>query len=611
MSDWKGTNSVAESIKAGCDIEMPGPTLWRGERALEAVRNGELSKTDVERCAGNVLYLVDRVKGLGNMTPAPVERTDDILERRNLIRRAGQQGLTLLKNDNSLLPISPSKKVAMIGPNAKRAIVHGGGSASLKPYYAISPFVGLQSQLSSELSYAQGCDTFKWLPLLSLANISSPQGKRGVQLEYYRGDRFKGEPFFVQHRNNTDLFLWDSAPSEVQDCYSFKVRTTLRPVTTGNHTISFMSVGPGRIYVNGQLLINNWDWTEEGEAMFDGSIDVLKSVSMQAGEAYDIYVESTNEYMPASKRAVDGITHKYGGCRIGFQEAAAVDLQEEAVQVAQEADVVVMVVGVDAEWESEGYDRQNMDLPSNGSQDRLIEAIVKANPNTIVVNQSGTPVTMPWADKVPAIVQAWYQGQEAGNALADVLLGKANPSGKLPTTFPKRIEDNPAYHNWPGENYEVVYGEGLFIGYRHYERAKIAPLFAFGHGLSYTTFVYGQATTSSTTLTDDETLTITVPLTNAGSRAGAEVVQAYVRDPKSSIPRPQKELQAFARVELEAGETKKVELTINKHSIGFYSTHHRHWMAEEGTFEVLIGSSSVDIRQKVSFEVQDSFSWIF
>ena len=225
--------------------------------------------------------------------------------------------------------------------------------------------------------------------------------------------------------------------------------------------------------------------------MFDGSVDVLKEVQLEGGKKYDITVESNNEIRPRAKMSLGDPTHQYGGCRIGYEEEQSTNLLQEAIDVAQQADAVVVCVGLDAEWESEGYDRQTMDLPRDGNQDELIEAVVMVNPNTVVVNQSGTPVTMPWADKVSAIVQGWYQGQEAGNAIADVLLGHVNPSGKLPVTFPKVLSDNPAYHNWPGENLKVNYGEGLYIGYRHYERSGIEPLFSFDHGLSYSTFAYG------------------------------------------------------------------------------------------------------------------------
>jgi beta-glucosidase len=531
-------------------------------------------------------------------TEEPPERTDDVPERRELIRRTGVQGLTLLKNDG-VLPIGPDKKIAMIGPNAKRAVVHGGGSASLKPYYTVNPFDGLQAELSTPLLYARGCETNKWLPLISDANLTTPDGVPGVIVEFYRGDLFKGNPAYIHHKAQTDLFLWDSAPMDVLPAYSFKVRAKLTPATSGNHTFGFMSVGPGRLLINGELFIDNWDWTEEGEAMFDGSVDVLKTIYLEEGVTVDLLVESTNEVRPVAKKSFGGRTHQYGGCRIGYQEETKSDLIQEAVDVAREADVAIVCVGLDDEWESEGYDRQSMDLPLNGSQDRLVAAVVKANPNTIVVNQSGSPVTMPWADDVAAIVQAWYQGQEAGNALADVLLGRANPSGKLPTTFPKRLADNPSYHNWPGENENVIYGEGMYMGYRHYDRTGIAPLFAFGHGLSYTTFEYGEPTISNTVLGDApplNTVTVSLPVTNTGAVAGSEIVQAYIHDPKSRIPRPEKELKAFARTDLAPGETKWVHLTLDKYSVGYYDTTLSSWIAEEGAFEVLLASSSVDIR---------------
>ncbi|KAL9109077.1 MAG: hypothetical protein Q9227_006168 [Pyrenula ochraceoflavens] len=612
MSDWTGVNSVGESIRAGCDLEMPGPAKWRTpERVVKEIMKGTVSQADIQQSASNVLYLIERTKGLNNTAPESAERTDDVPERREIIRQAGREGLTLLKNERNILPIKSGKKVAMIGPNAKRAIASGGGSASLRSYYRVTPFDGLQAQLDSPLLYAQGCEIFKWLPLISDADIRTPSGKSGVQLEYYKGDQFAGEPVYVQRKSETDLFLWDSAPMDMLPAYSFKVKTTLRPSSTGTHTIGFMSVGPGRMYLNGQLFIDNWDWTDEGEAMFEGSEDVLKTIHLQANQPVDILIESTNLLMPPAKRSLEGRTHKYGGCRIGYQEEQRVDFLEEAVSVAQEADVAVLVVGVDGEWESEGYDRKTMDLPKDGSQDRLVSTVLKANPNTVVVNQSGTPVTMPWVSSAPTILQAWYQGQEAGNALADVLLGKANPSGKLPTTFPKRLEDNPAYHNWPGENQRVDYGEGVYIGYRHYERARIEPLFPFGHGLSYTAFAYGGASISAPVLTESAPLTVSVRVTNVGKVTGAEVVQAYIRDPKSRLPRPEKELQAFARVELEPSETKTVNLSIDKYSVGYYDTSLDAWIAEEGAFEVLIGASSVDIRQRVGFEVENSFSWIF
>ena len=599
MSDWNGVSSVAESISAGCDLEMPGPTQWRGQRALDAIRDGRLNHSAVERCAANVIHLVGRTRGLGGPRESP-ERADDNPERRELIRRAGHEGLTLLKNEN-ILPLTDSvKTIALIGPNVKRAIAGGGGSASLTPYYTTTPFEGFQKVFQSEILYAQGCDTSKRLPLASEADCTTPSGEPGVVLEYYKGHHLKGIPAHVQHKKTTDLLLWDSAPADILSEYSFKVKFSITPSKTGLHTIGFMSVGPGRLFVNQELFIDNWDWTAEGEAIFGGSTDVVKKIYLESGVKIDIRLESNNEIRPRSKKSSEGPKRAYGGCRIGYEEEQTEDsanlLLQEAIDTAKKADVAVVCVGLDGEWESEGYDRQTMDLPRNGNQDRLVEAIVKANPRTVVVNQSGTPVTMPWADRVPAILQAWYQGQEAGRALADVLLGHVSPSGKLPVTFPRSIKDNPAYHNWPGENDEVVYGEGLFVGYRHYDAVEIAPLFPFGHGLSYGKFEYSNLHLSTRTMSENENILVSLSVKNVGPTAASEIVQAYVKDPESRLARPEKELKAFAKVHLSSGQEKSVSLALDKYSVGYYDTSLKAWIAEEGKFELLVGASSVDVR---------------
>ncbi|KAG5784644.1 hypothetical protein H9Q73_001708 [Fusarium xylarioides] len=611
VSDWGGINSSIESVEAGCDIEFPYSSKWRLDKLVTAVNEGRISIEDINQAAENVLTLVERLKG-GDMSPEAPEREDDREETRELIRTAGHEGLTLLKNDGGILPLCPkSTKVAVIGPNANRHIAGGGGSASLNPYYNTIPLDSIRKVSKQKVSFAQGCHIHKWLPVAS-EYCTEQSGKPGVHIDWYAGDKFEGNPVVKQRRTNTDLFLWDSAPlSEVGPEWSAVATTFLMPRTTGKHTISFMSVGPGKLFINDKLVLDLWDWTEEGEAMFDGSIDYLVDVDMEADKAVELRVEMTNELRPISKQKQFGITHKYGGCRIGYKEQDQVDYIQQAVQTARDADVAVVVVGVDAEWESEGYDRQTMDLPADGNQDRLIEAVVKANPKTVVVNQSGSPVHMPWVDRVPVILQGWYQGQEAGNALADVLFGIENPSGKLPSTFPKRIEHTPAWHTWPGENHKVLYGEGLYIGYRHYDHVKIEPLFPFGHGLSYTTFEYGRPEISTKTLTPDGEIKITLAISNIGTRAGAEIVQLYVHDEKSRLPRPEKELVAFEKVFLEAEETRHITIKLDKYAVGYYDETVPGWIAEEGAFRVLIGASSTDIRQSTRFNVKESFTSVF
>jgi beta-glucosidase len=434
MSDWGGVNSSVESIEAGCDIEMPVGTKWRGAQILKAVANGEISRQVIEQAVANILYFVERTKG-NDLSPEPAEREDDREETRQLIRAAGVEGLTLLKNTGDILPIKQSQeKIAVIGPNANRAIAGGGGSASLNPYYSTLPLESIKAVPGKQVQYAPGCHTYKWLPLAA-DYCTTAKGEKGVALELWIGDKFEGEPTVQQTRTNTDLFMWDSVPLEVGKVWSCRAKTILTPRTTGLHTVSFSSVGAGRLFVNGKLQVDVWNWTEKGEAMFGDSQQILFDIQLEAGQPIELLAEMTNEVRPLRRQKLEGKTHEYGGVRIGFKEEDKKDYLKEAVDAAKASDVAIVIVGLDGEWESEGYDRKTMDLPKDGSQDRLIDAVLEANPRTIVVNQSGSPVTMPWADRVPAIIQGWYQGQEAGNALADVLFGFKNPSGKLPVRF--------------------------------------------------------------------------------------------------------------------------------------------------------------------------------
>jgi beta-glucosidase len=243
-----------------------------------------------------------------------------------------------------------------------------------------------------------------------------------------------------------------------------------------------------------------------------------------------------------------------------------------------------------------------MELP--GRQAELIEGVAAANRNTAVVVNAGSPVSMDWIDRVPAVLDVWLPGQELGNALADVLFGKVNPSGKLPTTFPKRIEDNPAYLNYPGENGEVLYGEGIFVGYRYYDRKRVEPRFAFGHGLSYTRFEYGEIRLDRDRIGPDEEVELSVEVSNVGERSGREVVQLYLCDLECSLARPEQELRAFEKVALDAGERKTIRFTLDRRALSFYDPEREGWIAEPGDFEVRIGSSSRDIRSRVRFVLE-------
>jgi beta-glucosidase len=315
--------------------------------------------------------------------------------------------------------------------------------------------------------------------------------------------------------------------------------------------------------------------------------------------------------------ALDGVKETAGSeVRVGYalgvamqgdeagQETprARVMLRNEAVELARKSDAAIVVVGYSYKLESEGFDRPSMDLPAG--QDELIQAVAAANKNTIVVIVAGAPVTMTkWIGRVPAVVQAWYGGQEAGHAIGDILFGAQNPSGKLPVTFPKQWPDSPAFGRYPGENLHTAYAEGIYVGYRGFDKRNVEPLFPFGYGLSYTKFDYSGLKITPAKVAAGKQVQVTMQVRNSGSRAGAEIVQLYVHDVKSSVDRPLKELKGFRRVMLNPGEARSVSFTLDHSALSFYSTAKDEWVAEPGAFEVWIGASSRDIRLKGAFEL--------
>ena len=281
------------------------------------------------------------------------------------------------------------------------------------------------------------------------------------------------------------------------------------------------------------------------------------------------------------------------------------DLIDAAVSTAQSAEVAVLYIALPSYIESEGYDRSNLNLTEQ--QVALIQAVARVQPNTVVVLNNGAPVAMDaWINEVAAVLEGWMMGQAGGIAIADILFGRVNPSGKLAETFPLRLEDTPAYINWPGEIGTVRYGEGLFIGYRYYDAKKVPVLFPFGYGLSYTIFSYQNARVSSSIFRDVDGVTVTVDVTNTGKVAGKEIVQVYVHDQKSSLVRPEKELKGFAKVELQPGETKTVSIALDFRAFAFYHPSYQQWITENGEFDILVAASSADIRAVLPVTLQST-----
>lgn len=596
MSDWFGTKSTAPSVNATLDLEMPGPTIWRGESLLFAVEQGEVEEATIDTLVLHVLHLLVKA-GAFDHSQEEQEQTIDLPEHHALAREAAAESVVLLKNERDVLPLQREQltSLAIIGPNAKTPAIMGGGSAMVNPHYAISPYDGIVTSAghSIKIGYEPGCTNHKLLPLPSITLFhpdSAETSSHGLAIDYFNNLDLTGLPIHTMLVKTTDIMWFGHIPDGVDEQqFSMRCHGRFTPQETGTCTIGLTSVGLSRLFIDGQQVIDNWTQQTGGESYFGfGTIEVRASVDMVAGQEYAISLEYSK-----------GVMTPMAGVRLGYLPPLPTNMLERAAQLAAASDVALVFVGLGREWEGESFDRPDMELV--GEQVALIERVAAANKNTVVILNTGSPISMPWLERVAAVVQAWYPGQECGNAIADVLFGDIPPSGKLPDTYPVRLEDNPSYLNYPGENGHVYYGEGLFVGYRYYEKKKIAPLFPFGFGLSYTTFNYSNLRLSTSEIGPEDTLQVLVDVTNTGQRTGKEVVQLYVRDIVSSLQRPVKELKAFAKIELAPNETKTVTLTLPPDALAYYDDLARKWVAEAGAFEVLVGSSSQDIRATANF----------
>jgi beta-glucosidase len=601
VSDWfMSVKSTAASVNAGLDLEMPSPK-WRGERLLEAVQRGEVEESTIDTSTRRLLQLLVKA-GLFEHPETMPEQALDLPEHRVLIRQAAAEGCVLLRNEQHLLPLQREQltSIAVIGPNAKVAQIMGGGSAQVNAHYAITPFEGITNMAGDHVSvrYEQGCTNHRLQPLLDMSLLlAGKQGsEHGLAIEYFNNSDLSGTSIFKETKTTSELMWFGEMPKGVDpQQFSFRATGRFTPRETGDYTFGLVSAGRGRFSVDGRGVIDNWS-QPKAVGDFLGAAETQKTLTLEAGREYLL----TLEYARSEESLLAMV-------RLGCLPPLPADAIERASALAAAADVAIVCVGFGGDWQSEGFDRPNMDLP--GKQDALVEQVAAANPRTVVVLNTGSPISMPWLDKVAAVVQAWYPGQECGNAIADVIFGDTNPSGKLPQTFPVRLEDTPTYLDFPGENGKVYYGEGLFVGYRYYDKKKIAPLFPFGFGLSYTTFDYGPLSLSARQIGPDDTLQVSVEITNTGQRTGKEVVQLYVRDQQASLQRPEKELKAFAKVQLEPGERKMVTLSIARDALAYYDDLAHEWVAEAGEFEVLVGASSQDIRATAVFALTSSSRW--
>ena len=607
MSDWFGVYSTNDAVKAGLDLEMPGPTKFRGEALKFNASTGKPFHHIIDARAREVLKFVKKCAG-ANVKEGGPETTRNTPETAAFLRKIGDESIVLLKNENSLLPLKKEKKTLVIGPNAKTATYHGGGSASLPSYYAVTPYEGISEKLGSKPTYTVGAYTHRFLPILG-NQTTQPDGKPGMTWKVYN------EAPDAPMRNLIDELDFTKTEMHLVDYYNSKLADVWYADLEGDITVDedqtyefgVVVCGTAKLYVNDKLVVDNATKQYPGDAFFGAATrEERGTIDFKKGEKYHIKLQFTSA--PTFTLKLDTFVPGHGSLRVGG--CKVINDQEEiarSVQLAKEHDQVIVCAGLNGDWETEGTDRASMKLP--GCLDQLIAEVTAANPNTAVVMQTGTPEEMPWLEKSPAVIQAWYGGNETGNCIADVLFGDYNPSGKLSLSFPKRLQDVPSFLNFRTEAGRTLYGEDVYVGYRYYEFADREVNFPFGHGLSYTTFSFSDLSVKQS----DGKITTNLKIKNTGSLKGAEVAQLYVSPKQAArINRPVKELKGFAKVELEAGETKTVTIEeLEKYAAAYFDEERDQWCVEKGEYEVIVSNSSAVTEEALrgSFTVSKSYWW--
>ncbi|CAK5276716.1 unnamed protein product [Mycena citricolor] len=623
MSDWFGVYSLDLAIHAGLDLEMPGLNKWRThDHVNRSIQSRKVTTRVIKQRAAKVLEFVQKcaIAAPDVLDGDGLERTLESEADKILMRRTAAESIVLLKNDGGLLPLQPKtlKKVAIVGSNAKAHVLSGGGSAALRASYFVSPYQGIVDALGSdvEVTFCEGARAWLTSPSMD-TELFTDDGKPGWTATWHSHEHDESmtalaEPVETRYIDETRIFISTSYPAALTKRWTLKLRGHMLPREKDTpFEFGLFSAGRAKLFVDGQLIIDNWTRQTRGEHFFgQGSVEQFGVFTLKAGVKHEIFVEYCNVRAPADGDEDEMVMDSNPGVRLGGSDVVSSDaLLEEAVSLAKEADVVIAVVGLNGDWETEGYDRTTLALP--GRTDELIAKVAAANPKTVVVTQSGSAIVMPWKSQVPSIVHAWYLGNATGDAIADVLFGKVNPGAKLSMSFPERLEDVPSHGHFHSENGRVLYSEDLFVGYKHYLHRNIKPQFAFGHGLSYTTFAISDLSLSSPIVTSDSfELTVSVKVANTGAVAGAEVVQVYVSLPTtSSVTHAPLQLKGFAKVPLRPGESKIVDIALDKYAVSYWEQIVGSWVVETGEYLVRVGPSSDLLKLESKFAVQKGFEW--
>jgi len=586
MSDWGAVHSSIPTFNGGLDLEMPDGEFLNRKTLLAGLKSGALHEETLNDKVRRILRVMFTLGLFDNYQFDFTTLNSD--EHRDIAAEAAKAGIVLLKNTNSLLPIDPStiQSIALIGSQGKAAPTGGGGSSMVTPFYSVSPLEAMRNAIGDKvkINFAQGYLLQEdQSPIESKFLFADHEGKEsGLHAEYFPNRYLEGAPT----RSVTDKqvnFAWGAAPPAPdfpRDNFSVRWTGYIKVDKTGMYIIDVSSDDGVRLYIDEKLRLD--EWNDHGVTTHS------LALGFKADKTYKIRLEYYEH--------TGGATVKLGWRRPND------NLVSGAVDAARASDVAIVFAGTSSNYESEGFDREDLALPSD--QDTLIGEVARANKNTIVVLSTGGPVLMDkWADRVSGILEAWFAGEQAGNTIVEILLGRTNPSGKLPLTFPKRWQDCSAFGTYKKADKTTTYSDGIYVGYRHFEKHKIQPLFPFGFGLSYTTFHYSDLALSAKAIGPKEGLIVRFTVENTGHVKGAEVAQLYIKNLTNSIDHPEKELKRFEKIEIYPGEKKSVEFAIDEKALRFFDPGKRSWAVEAGDYEIMIGSSSEQIELKENFRL--------
>ena len=584
ISDWYALKDLLDSARGQLDIEMPGPgRFWGGQQLARAVASGDVDERTIDEKVLRVLSFLRWASRLDTESNH-AESSNELDQHRRLVYQAAAGSTVLVRNRESLLPLARDRSVALIGPGVANTAIQGGGSAELEPYRSSNLLDALSSRLRSRLvGHARGAD-IKRLP--RRINAEWLVDDNAVRVDVFDSKGFEG-PIVLQDvgTRTSNVYLPESLPDGVS-ALSIRQTIKLQPGKAGSYALAGIGVGHVVVRLDGETVSDS----DDHDFILGLFMKVAPAVvELSADQEHTIEIDVISDNDPAVWGIVD------------FRMAPVADTRERDLQAAEalarSADTAVVVVGSTMEWESEGADRTDLDLP--GGQDDLVRRVIAANPNTVVVLNCGAPMTMPWLDDAAAVLIGWYPGQEGADAIADVLVGLAEPGGRMPTTWAKTESDTPAYGNFPGENGVVRYDEGLFVGYRHYDRQGVDPLIPFGHGGSYATFAWGSPDVNGAG-TD---WTVDVKVQNTGDRFGSDVVQVYVGRTDGNDDHPDKWLAGFAKLAVDAGAEAVASIQLGQRSFAYWNVDSQDWRVDPGIYRISVGASAVDIRSTVDIEL--------